>query len=308
MKQKKVVGRQTSDAWAAIPDSLKLKMANEGIAVQLEYRDKKVTVSKANLLMMTKALQEANMAAKGGNLTVTEAVKPMKKSKTVLKKENERAARKWLAGNLPTLSSKERTQFVDKLARGGDLAGNMWGSYRRGVIEIQNNAPMGTVYHEAFHYVLDMILDADERENIISIAKQEYGISDNLAAEERLANDFRRFCIDENAEGIIGRLKRWFRSIKDRMLRYNRISDQTVNQLFWKINNGELAQKAKRTERLEDIHQEVLEEIRNIRNERVSWNNLSKDERALLKDSGLSEAAYRELSLDEKEQYIRCWT
>ena len=308
MKQKKVVGRQTSDAWAAIPDSLKLKMANEGTAVQLEYRGKKVIVSTANLLMMTKALQEANMAAKGGNLTVTEAVKPMEKSKTVLKKENERAARKWLADNLPTLSSKERTQFVDKLARGGDLAGNMWGSYRRGVIEIQNNAPMGTVYHEAFHYVLDMVLDADERENIISIAKQEYGISDNLAAEERLASDFRRFCIDENAEGIIGRLKRWFRSIKDRMLRYNRISDQTVNQLFWKINNGELAQKAKRTERLEDIHQEVLEEIRNIRNERVSWNNLSKNERALLKDSGLSEAAYGELSLDEKEQYIRCWT
>lgn len=306
MKQKKVVGRQTKDAWAAIPDSLKLRMANEGAVLQLGYRNKKATISMSNLLMMSKVLQEANMAAKGGNLSVSEAAKPMEGGSSMSSRENERAARKWLSKNLPTLNSDERTLFVEKIARCGNNAGRVWGSYRRGVMEIQRNAPMGTVYHEAFHYVLDMVLDDDERSDILNIARQEYGISNAWEAEERLANDFRRFCLDENAEGILGKLRRWFRNIRDRMMRYNRISDQTVNQLFWKINNGELAQKARRVESFDDIQKNIAMEIRKIRQEKISWDSLDSTTRESLEDSGLSKAAYNEMSLEEKEQYIRC--
>jgi hypothetical protein len=306
MKQKKIVDRQTKDAWAAIPDELKMKMVNEGQSLQLSFNGKTMVVSLSDREGLIQSLTQANMAAKAGNLTVSEAAKPMEKSGRTISKENEQAARRWLAKNLPTLSSEERTQFVEKLSRMGDDAGKYWGSYRSGVIQIQRNAPMGTVYHEAFHYVMDMVLSPEERQQILDIAKEEYGLNDNWIAEERLANDFRRYAMDENAEGFIGRMRRFFRKLMDKITRYNRISDATINQLFWKINNGELSQKAIQTESFEDNQQRVLREIRNVQKEKLSWRNLPSDTRKALSSSGLSEATYEQMSLEEKDQYVKC--
>ena len=305
-KKNKVLGRQTKDAWAAIPDNLKLKLLNEGARLQLSYGNKNVTVAANNLRMLTKALTEANMAALGGSLKVSEAAKASEKDSVAFSREREREARRWLSKNLPSLSSEERTQFVDKILRMGDNAGKYWGSYKAGVIEIQRNAPMGTAYHEAFHYVMDMLLSDEEKQNILNIAREEYGVNDDWTAEERLANDFRRYALDENAQGIVGRIKRWIRQLRDKIMRYNRISDATINQLFWKINNGEFAQKATEVESFEDTQQKVLKEIRNVQIEKVSWKNLSRETKKNFKDSGLSEEAYEQMSLEEKEQYIKC--
>ena len=279
---------------------------NEAQTLQLSYSNKTVTVSASNLGMMTKALQDANMAAKAGNLKVTEIAKPMEKEGTAFTQENEQDVRRWLAKNLPMLSFEERTQFVEKLARMGENASKYWGSYRSGVIQIQRNAPEGTVYHEAFHYVLDMVLDPEERKQVIEIAKKEYGLTDGWAAEERLANDFRRYALDENATGITGTIKRWLRRIKDKMNRYNRISDATVNQLFWKINNGGFANRSATLEGFEENQQRVLGEIRNIQKENYSWNNLDRETKSALKDSDISEDKYNEMSLEEKQQYVKC--
>ena len=314
MKEKKVVGRQTQDAWNAIPNDLKLKLVNEGATLKLAsftendriIRNKVITISMSDRQGLIKALKDVNMSAKAGHLKVTEAAKPMEKDGIVLSREKEQAARRWLAKNLPSLSSEERTQFVDKLARMGDDAGKAWGSYRSGVIQIQRNAPMGTVYHEAFHYVMDMIMSPEEQKEILDIAMKEYGVNDAWTAEERLANDFRRYAMDENAEGIVGKIRRIIRKIMDRITRYNRISDTTVNQLFWKINNGELAEKSNRIESFEETQQEVLREIRNVQAEKMYWDNLLSDTKAAFKDSGVSKETYNSLSLEEKEQYVRC--
>jgi hypothetical protein len=306
MKQNTIVTRQNKDAWAAIPNDLKLKLVNEGASLTLTYKGNDYTISLSDKPNLIKVLNNANMAAKAGNMKVSEAVKPMKKKGITLSREKEREARKWLAKNLPSLSSEERTQFVEKIARAGENGDKIWGSYRAGVIEILKNAPMGTVYHEAFHYVLDIVLSSGERQEILNIAKEEYKLSNNYAAEEKLANDFRRYAIDENATGILGKIKRWFRKISDRINRYNRISDATINQLFWKINNGELAQKSQTIESFEETQQQVLREIRNVQKKKTAWNNLSKETKKALKDSGLSEAAYNEMSLEEKMQYLKC--
>lgn len=307
MKQKKVVGRQTKAAWDAIPQDKKLRMANEGAAVTLKYNGKSVTVSMDNLQMLTKALKDANDVALDGNLEILDAVKPMEKNGSAVLRENEQAARRWLAKNIPSLSSEERTQFVDRLSRAGADAERMWGSYRGGVLQIQRNAPMGTVYHEAFHYVMDMVLSPEEKNELINVARQEYGINlSDYAVEERLANDFRRYAMDENATGISGRILKWLRIMKDRITRYNRISDTTINQLFWKINNGELANRALQAENFEQNQQNVLREIRNIQKEKLSWRNLDAFTREALKSSGLSEAAYDQMSLEEKQQYVKC--
>jgi hypothetical protein len=165
---------------------------------------------------------------------------------------------------------------------------------------------MGTIYHEAFHYVLDMVLSPEERQQILDIAKEEYGLNDNWMAEERLANDFRRYSLDENAEGFTGKLRRFFRKLMDKITRHNRISDATINNLFWKINNGEMVQKSKIAESFEDNQQRVLREIRNVQKEKMIWRNLPADTRKALSSSGLSEAVYEQMSLEEKNQYVKC--
>lgn len=306
VKQNKIIGRQSKDAWAAIPDDLKLRLFNDGAALQLSYNGKNVVVSTSNMPELTKTLADANLAAKAGNLTVTEVAKPMEKTGKAIIREKEQAARRWLAKNLPSLSSEERTQFVEKLSRMGDDGGKYWGSYRSGVIQIDRNAPRGTVYHEAFHYVLDMVLSPDERRAILDTAREEYGLNDSWVAEERLAEDFRRYSIDANAEGIVGKIRRWFRTIRDKITRYNRISDATINQLFWNINNGTFANKSTQAESFKDNQQRILGEIRRVQNEKYSWKNLPGDTKDALRSSGLSEADYTKMSLEEKEQYVKC--
>lgn len=307
MKDNNTITRSNKAAWAAIPNDLKLKLVNDGVSLELSFNGKTTTVSAGNMEELVKTLAAANAAAKAGKLKVSEAIKPMEKTGKAIIKEKEKAARKWLNDNLPALSSKERTQFVEKLTRAGSSAAKMWGSYRGGVIEIQRGAPEGVVYHEAFHYVVDMVLSPEEKAELIELAKQEYGIDLNdYAVEERLANDFRRYSLNKNATGISGKIKKWLRKLWDKITRYNRISDATINQLFWKINNGELAHRSNVIESFEENQQTVLREIRNTRKERLAWENLSADTREALKSSGLSEAAYTQMGLEEKEQYVKC--
>ena len=302
-----IINNQSADAWGAIPDALKLKMYNEGTPITLSFSGRTETISLDDIPKMQATLESANTDAKKGGLSISEAVKPMEKDSVTITRENEKEARKWLAKNLPMLSSEERTQFVDTIARAGDNAGKLWGSYRGGVIEILRNAPRGTVYHEAFHYVLDVVLSPEERRQVLDAAKKEYGqkLSD-FAAEERLANDFRRYALDENTPGIVGTIKKWIRKIMDRMKRYNRISEPTITQLFWKINNGELAQKSVEVENFEDYQQRILGEIRNVQRDNYKWNNLDASTRRALKDVGLTEEHYNEMSLEEQQQYVRC--
>jgi hypothetical protein len=92
----------------------------------------------------------------------------------------------------------------------------------------------------------------------------------------------------------------------DRINRYNRISDDTVNQLFWKINNGQFAKLSTAIEEEKENKEVVLREIRNVQNKRYQWDNLNNTIKENIKESGLSKEAYDNMSLEEKEQYVKC--
>jgi hypothetical protein len=293
-KEKVGVTPNMEKYWDALSDEAKLALGN-GDTITI----KGIEITADNFSTSERILK---MAMRNGKIESN--IKAMeKKSSVVLEKEREREARKWLAKNLPSLNSEERTQFVDKLLRGGS---EMWGNYRNGVIEILNGAPRGTVYHEAFHYVMDMLISDTEKERILGIAKEAYNTNDTWEAEERLANDFRRYVMDENATGIIGKLKRWFRSLKDKITRHNRIKDTTVNQLFWQINNGKFANKSLIADRASRNNQQMLREIRNVQIKRLDWNNLAESTREAIEESGLTKEAYDKMCLEEKEQYVKC--
>jgi hypothetical protein len=153
---------------------------------------------------------------------------------------------------------------------------------------------------------MDMLISDTEKKRILGIAKEAYNTNDTWEAEERLANDFRRYVMDENATGIIGKLKRWFRSLKDKITRHNRIKDTTVNQLFWQINNGKFANKSLIADRASRNNQQMLREIRNVQIKRLDWNNLAESTSEAIEESGLTEEAYNKMCLEEKEQYVKC--
>lgn len=298
-----IVNDSNREAWNRISDDLKLQLFNDGISVTIQIGNKKKTVG---LLQLGDILTEVQKVGKRARVTIEAAAKPMMKEGITIAREKEREMRKWLSRNLPMLNSDERVAFVERLSRAGNDASKMWGTYKNGVIEIMKNAPEGTTYHEAFHYVMDMLLTDEQRKQILDIARKEYGEMNNAALEERLANDFRRYALDENAKGIAGKIKRWIRKLMDTIKRYNRISDATINQLFWKINNGEFASRGIVEESFEENQQRVLKEIREVYEDKHRWDKLDADTRKGFNNRGISKEIYENLSTKEREQYKRC--
>jgi len=307
LREQGIIDSTNDTAWNTVPAELKEKAVNNGVGIDLVYGNTRVSVYFSNQAKLKKALTDANRAARGKNLVVEESARKStaEVDNTI---ENQAAARKWLAKNLPGLSSEERLQFVTKLAYAGDDKQQVWGTYKNGAIQILENAPMGTTYHEAFHYVMDMLLDSNQRIQILDAAREKYGNMNDMQLEERLAEDFRRFMLDEEAEGIIGRLKRLFKRLKDLIMRFNKIDDLTINSIFKQINDGSFAAASKASEPYSKYTERIAKEAHDARQERISWKNLSADQRSALKESGLSEEKYNRFSLSEQEQWLKCRT
>ena len=51
------------------------------------------------------------------------------------------------------------------------LSGNNWGSYRKGIITLFENAGAGTEFHEAFHAVMDLFYTTAEKKNYLTTIK-----------------------------------------------------------------------------------------------------------------------------------------
>ena len=206
------------------------------------------------------------------------------------------------------LNSSERVKFVSKLTYAGKDGMKVWGTYKNSMIHILENAPMGTTYHEAFHYVVDMLLDKEQKDQLFNAAREQYGKKSLLELEENLAEDFRKYCLTENARGIIGKLKRWFRRLKDAILRHNRIDNPTINTRFWNITNGKFAQAKESKVSYDRYTSKVAESVHRARERKMEWKNIGDEARRNLEEEGLNIAQYSNMSLAEQEQWIKCRT
>lgn len=148
--------------------------------------------------------------------------------------------RKWSMDNelakikkaLPQLSDKERIRLVNGL-----IDEKAWGQFYSGVITLSNVAARGTSYHEAFHFVSQSLLTADELNNLYQEATRQYGNLDDVELEERLAESFREFMQDYDDGGFF---RNTFRTLKH--IVKSLIGKETIiNQLFQDIRRGRLA-------------------------------------------------------------------
>ena len=118
---------------------------------------------------------------------------------------------------LPQLSEAGRIVIVNGLIRTVDENNNpieAYGEFRDGVLYISNQSPMGTAYHEAFHYVTTMLMDESEQTRMLEEAKKQYGDLSNIALEEKLAESFRDYMNGYNDKSLLGRIKTFFRNLK----------------------------------------------------------------------------------------------
>lgn len=147
---------------------------------------------------------------------------------------------KWLNKVLPQY--KDKVTLVEGLIRISEGANpeRAWGQFYMGTIRLSDRAASGTVYHEAFHAVANTILTDSEHKALFEEARKLYGVMDDIALEEMLAEDFRRYVQTEELFG--GKVVKFFRKIKHFIESFFG-KETLLNKLFYDINNGKYADR-----------------------------------------------------------------
>lgn len=151
------------------------------------------------------------------------------------RKWNERKEMAWLRKALPQLSSVEIARTHNGLIKVGNST-YAYGMFKNGIITIAEAAARGTLYHEAFHAVTWTLFTDVERKELFDEAKKQYGITNDLETEERLAEDFRRYVQIEETP-IIGKVIRFFRRLKHMIMGLFG-NEQYLDKVFYSINRG----------------------------------------------------------------------
>ena len=247
----RIIPAKIKDAWAAIPDSLKLEMANSGMAVQLEYNRRRVTVSMLEREKLVAELTKANMYALRGGIKAIAAAKYMRAGSKDARKADIQKERKWLQKNLPMFNSEDRLKIIEGLIEIPGEENWAWGKFEAGVITLSNMAARGVVYHEAFHVVTQTMLDDNELNALYEAASDRYHETDAALLEELLAEEFRKY-VQREETPVTGFIRKIFRRILNAMKSIGQYRDP-VQQLFYRINNGEFKTTLPRAERGNNI-------------------------------------------------------
>lgn len=172
--------------------------------------------------------EELNNAISKG-LTANREAEKLSKESDLLNKELE-----VISALLPQLSEEDRVRIVDSLIKIPN--GYAWGQFKNGVITIYRKAARGTAYHEAFHYVFNTLLTNEE----IKRAYDSMNMSNPVEAEERMAEDFRRYM--QNEETFIGRLKNLWSKLRAILNHFNN-NWFYMDRLYSDISRSRLANR-----------------------------------------------------------------
>jgi len=91
----------------------------------------------------------------------------------------------WFKNNFPNIPLEKVKGLIDEQAFGQFLSS--------GKVLLSDEAPTGTLYHEAFHTVTQLYLTDKEVNNLYNEAKERTELKDNLDIEELLAEDFAEY-------------------------------------------------------------------------------------------------------------------
>ena len=146
----------------------------------------------------------------------------------------------WLERVLPSAAKtlKKETGFVRLLS---DPRGLYVGKFMNGVIYLSENyATKGTVYHEAFHFVFNAIIDQTERNLLINKVRETLGNNATvIECEEWLADNFADYVA--NKETFISRIANSIKNFFRRLFGFTNAaynSKDVIKNMYDRIQGG----------------------------------------------------------------------
>lgn len=186
----------------------------------------------------------------GGESKSSRSNKDMKSIRTTLKrrpmtrladsnqaKADLRSEISWLNTVLPQMSEEGRLRVQEGLINVAEGGAEAWGVYDEGVIRLSNIAAEGTVYHEAFHAVMDLMASEKEKNNLMNEARQKWGDLTDTELEERMAEEFREYVMGVRKKGLGRRILDFFSKLLDIVTNWRNIRPYTYS-FYNKINSG----------------------------------------------------------------------
>ena len=201
----------------------------------------------------------------------------------------------WLEQVLPQF--KDKVSLVEGLIKlkNGVNSDKAYGLFYNGTIILSDLAVKGTLYHETFHAVTDVILTDSERTKLFEEAKKLYGDRLQMALEELLAEDFRKYMLAEDAFG--GKFVKFFRKIKHYIQSFFG-KESYINSLYYNISRGNFANR--------EVGRDYYNEIEDYHNTKYEYTNLNSEDKAYVNSIGFTTEEWNNLSRDTKEAIMEC--
>lgn len=205
---------------------------------------------------------------------------------------------RWLQRVLPQLSSQRRLQIVKGLIKCSDGSDD-FGRLQGNLILIGNQSAEGTVYHEAFHAVVQFLLTDEEIEALHKAAVKKWGNLNPVALEEKLADEFEYYIkgLDYEAGSIRKFFKELWTAIK--ALFGNK---SYMDNLFRDINRGVYSGREFRDDR-SNVFSSINDEQRENTKD---YGFLTREEQERVDNAGIESTVYNQLTKKEKEYMLHC--
>lgn len=204
----------------------------------------------------------------------------------------------WLSKVLPQLSSERRLQIVKGLIKCSDGSDD-FGRLQDGIILIGTQAGEGTVYHEAFHAVVQFLLNDDEIEKLYQAAVKKWGDLSPVVLEEKLADEFEYYIKGLDYE--TGAIRKFFKALWNAIKAL--FSNKTyIDTLFRNINNGVYSGREFKDDR-NNAFVNILKEQREYTKD---YAMLPVEDRTRIKEANIDSDVYNQMTKEQKEYMLHC--
>ena len=174
-----------------------------------------------------------------------------------------------------------------------------YGQFKDGVLYISDRSPKGTAYHEAFHYITDVLLTSEEKEDMFRAARDEFGNLSEMELEEKTAEEFRDYMNGFN--GITGPIVKIYRKLKN-IVKSLMDKQNDLDSLFYSIYNGRYSNRSGNNVQEDTFKNDLLK----YKSEKLSYDNLDAETKELLSMRKVSKEDYEALDIEGKENILKC--
>lgn len=215
----------------------------------------------------------------------------------------------WLNSVLPELVTSDKVKILNSLEMAAKCGVSTWGAFMNHMIYIQEFAQKGTLYHETFHFVLNVLLPDGERNKMFDIARKRFGAhKTEIELDELMANEFMEYKLrlDNDDTKYISKnpFARFFNFIKtllDTVLHMNSIGK--LNEFYDKLDKGQITSK-----RLISLDEMKTKDYFNKKMNGINeFELLTSSEKNMINNSGLSAGEYNKMTQKELDHELSCF-